>query len=165
MFPTTQRTPAASSALSNSLITAAVLKPSYGNRIAWTSTFTKRPSFPAPAGGELQSIEIVERSGQHSDNLWIPASLVSLLVKDLQSLIARERRTICPGAYQRLIAVGHTDDTNKLGDLIPLQTIRIPRTIHLFMMMPDDIGHLAESMDGFDDLLPVLAVSLHLGPL
>src|SRR5664280_2717244 len=121
--------------------------------------------FQPRQGGELQIIEIVERSGQHSDNLWIPASLVSLLVKDLQSLIARERRTICPVAYQRLIAVGHTDDTNRLGDLIPLQTIRIPRTIHLFMMMPDDIGHLAESMDGFDDLLPVLAVSLHLGPL
>jgi hypothetical protein len=37
----------------------------------------------SPGRGELQIIEIVERSGQHSDDLWIPASLVSLLVKDL----------------------------------------------------------------------------------
>src|SRR5450759_3629107 len=53
--------------------------------------------------------------------------LVSLLVKDLQSLIARERRTIRPVTYQSFEAVGHTDDTNKLGNLIPLQAIRIPR--------------------------------------
>src|SRR5664280_2316345 len=121
--------------------------------------------FQPRQGGELQIIEIVERSGQHSDGLWVPASLVSLLVKDLQSLIARERRTIRPVTYQSFEAVGHTDDPNNLGDLISLQTIRIPRTVHLFMMMPDDIGHLAESMDGFDDFLPVLALSLHLGPL
>src|SRR5664279_3314461 len=138
MFPTTHRTPAASSALSNSLITAAVLKPSYGNRIAWPQRSRNGLPFQPRQGGELQIVEIVERSGQHSDNLWIPASLVSLLVKDLQSLIARERRTIRPVTYQSFEAVGHTDDTNKLGDLIPLQTIRIPRTVHLFMMMPND---------------------------